>query len=213
MPGCLKNVFATVGCVTVLAAAGVAGWEYRAQLAELYHSVTGDAAGAARTGYPSPAALASGERKEAAVRRADGPSDVTLTPAETAALIAEGLAPGASDVLDSLSVTLAPGRLTLQGRINTAILNPDFLGPFKETLARVEPFTIAGPVHVTAPGLLAWTPDVFTVHAVPFPASAVPRLTDKLTGRTDGAIPIVVPRTIGDVRIRAGGVTFYRRTD
>lgn len=214
MAGCLKNAFAAVGCVTVLAAAGVAGWEYRAQLAGVYHSVVdGGAHPREVTGFATVAARRTAEQKVAAMRRAGGPAYVVLSASEMAALVTEGLAPSARRSLDSLHVTLALDRLTLEGRINTEVLSPEFLGPFRGALAREEPVEIAGPAHVAAPGVVVWTPDLFVVRAVPFPASAVPRLANKLTGRSDGAIPLAVPVTIGDLRIRADGVTFYRRTN
>jgi len=214
MAGCLKNAFATVGCVTVLAAAGVAGWEYRAQLAGVYHAVVGNASSdSASAGMASASAKRSAERKEGAMRGSRGPAYVVLNASEIASLIADGLAPSARASIDSIRVTLGAGRVTLDGRINTAVLSPDFLGPFKEALASEEPVKIAGPAHVVKPGVIAWTPDLFTVRAVPFPASSVPRLVNKITGRRDGAIPIAVPPAVADVRIRPDGVTFYRRTN
>ena len=72
---------------------------------------------------------------------------------------------------------------------------------------------IAGAARVAGPGLVAWRPDVFTIRQFPFPGSVVPRLVNRLTGRDDGSLPIAVPPTVGDLRIRVDGVTFYRRID
>ena len=44
-------------------------------------------------------------------------------------------------------------------------------------------------------------------------AAAVPRVVNRLTGRTDSHVPLAVPETVNDVRVRPGGVTFYRRID
>jgi hypothetical protein len=60
---------------------------------------------------------------------------------------------------------------------------------------------------------VAWRLDSIRLRAFPFPASLVPRLVNAVTGGRDGTVPIVVPATVGDVRIRSDGVTFYRRAN
>lgn len=51
------------------------------------------------------------------------------------------------------------------------------------------------------------------IRAFPCPQAVVPRLVNRLTGHTDGHVPLAVRETVGDVWVRPGGVTFYRRTD
>ena len=51
-----------------------------------------------------------------------------------------------------------------------------------------------------------------TVNAPAFSAS-IPLLVDRLTGGTDGVLLIAVPPTVGEVRVRSEGVTFYRRDE
>jgi hypothetical protein len=60
---------------------------------------------------------------------------------------------------------------------------------------------------------VGWTPDEIVLRAFPFPASVVPRLVNAIMGVRNGVVPIVVPPTVGDLRIREDGVTFYRRAD
>jgi hypothetical protein len=78
-------------------------------------------------------------------------------------------------------------------------------------LSAREPVRVSGPARVAAVGAVAWKPDSFVVRSFPFPESAVPVVVNKLTGRPDGIVPISVPPTVGDLRIRTSGVTFYRR--
>lgn len=215
---CLRNALAGVGCVTVLAAAGIAGYQYRAQLVGAVRSVTGDR-GATRAdtaqgvGWPSETALRAARRKEAAMGRARGPAFVVVTADEMAALVAAGLDPLARAALDSLRVILGPGRFALEAQVRTSRLGREALGPLAGVLAEREPLRLAGPAAVAEPGRVAWRPDEVQLRAFPFPASLVPRLVDALTGGRDGIVPLVVPSTVGDVRIRPDGVTFYRRTD
>jgi len=211
--GCLRNVFAMVGCATVLLVGGVAAWQYRAQLSGLYRSFAGTPGGlgGASTGIATDSALASAIAKRDAMARRDGPVYIVLSAAELAALVRDGLDPAARAALDSVTVVLARDRFTLRARLNTRIFTDDLLGPLARVLDAQEPVIIAGPARMDGPGLVAWRPDAFTIRQFPFPASAVPRLVNRLTGRDDGVLPIVVPPTVGDLRVRADGVTFYRR--
>lgn len=217
MPGCLKNAFATVGCVTVTVVLLVVGWEYRAQLAGAYRSVTGHGAAdsdvEAVAGVPSRDALRSARRKEAAIAKRGGPAYVVLGADEVAAVIVDALDSTARAALDSVRVTLSSGRVALEARINTSVLSPEVFGPFKGALDRVERTRIAGPARLAGVGVMRWAPDEFAIRAFPFPASAVPRLMDKLTARRDGAVLIDVPLTVGDCRLRNDSLTLYRRSD
>lgn len=228
--GCFKSLLASVGCLTLLVVGGLVGWHYRAQVAGLYRSVLGerrvapaDPAAAAppvaaaadtapRLGRPSDAARRSARDKEAAMARRDGPPYVLLTADEMASLIRDGLDPVARAALDSLEVTLMADRFEMRGQVRTALLD-GMLGPFAGMLASREPLLIAGPARVAGVGVVAWEPDSVMVRAFPFPRTAIPVLINQLTGGNDGTLQIGVPPTVGDLRIRPDGVTFYRRVN
>lgn len=220
MQGCFRNLLASVGCLTVLAVGGVVAWQSRAQLAGLYRSVTGGATRAdppentadppSPVGRPSDAALGSARAKEADMARSNGPPLVVLTAAEMAALISDGLDPAARAALDSVEVTLMDDRFALRAQLLTELLGGQ-LGPVGGLLDRREPLLVSGPARVAGVGVVAWEPDSFTVRAFPFPRSAIPVLVNRLTGGSDGTVQIGVPPTVGDLRIRPSGVTFYRR--
>lgn len=213
MVGCLRNIFAFVGCLVVLAAGGVVAWEYRAEVVGFVRSVTGGERRAVRIGVPgapSPQALRSAERKQREIARRGGPPYVTLSAEEMASLIESRLDPAARLALDSLTVALDEARFALQGSLRTDVFTRELLGPLAELVETVHPFVIAGPASVRAPGQLAWEVDAFVIRAFPLPRSAIPPLLNKLTGRSDGVFVIPVPGTVGDVRIRPDGVRFYR---
>jgi hypothetical protein len=163
-------------------------------------------------GTPTEAALRAARDAEARIARRDGPDSVVLSAAELAALVADGLDATARAALDSLEVTLEPQRVTLRAQVRTERLGRELLGPLVGVLAPREPLRMAGGAVVARPGVLAWQPVEFAVRDFPFPASLVPRLVNRLTGGDDGTVPIAVPETVGGVRIRGDGVTFYRRT-
>lgn len=170
------------------------------------------APGNARTvGRPSPTALASAQRKQDSMRRLRGPASVSLTADEMASLVQAELQPQARRALDSLGVRLGPGRLTLLGYLVTAELGPELFGPLASMFQPLEPVLVSGPARATAPGVIAWEPDSFVVRNYLLPQSAIPVLVRRLTGGSNGAIPIAVPPTVSRIRIDAGTVTFSRR--
>lgn len=218
--GCFRSVFAAVGCATVLMVGGVAGWKYRAQLGDTYRWVAERWRGApsmteaARDpGVPSREARRSAERKEAAIGRRDGPAYVVLTASELAALIEDRLDPVARAALDSIRVTLDEGRFGLAARLRTDGVTAAALGPVADILGPRQPIRMVGPVEVAQPGAVRWAPDEVVIHKLPLPRAAILRLVDHLTGESEGVFIIPVPPTVGDVRVRASGVTFYRRIE
>lgn len=217
MKGCLRNLLAGVGCVTLLILGAVLGYHYRAQLRGLVDSVWSDAAvvtdSLSLAGLASEDALTRARRKEARMASRSGPATVRLTAAELAALIEDGLDPVARRSLDSIRVVLAHDRFTVEALLVTTGLERGVLGPLGDIVDAREPVRFAGPAVMTEPGRVAWVPDEIVLRAFPFPASVVPRVVNAILGVRDGAVPIAVPATVGDLRIREDGVTFYRRTD
>lgn len=219
--GCLKSAFALVGCATLLVAGGIVAYEYREQIAgaarsvlrEVGHAEETDGAAGEAVGWPSAESLRSAKRKRAAMARTPGPAYVVFTPDEMASLIEQGLEAAARAALDSLHVVVSGDRFALRASLRTSIFGRELLGPFEGLLEDREPLEMAGPARFARTGVIAWQPDHFRLRAFPFPRALVPRLVNRLTGRDDGTVPILVPGTVGDVRIRADGITFYRRTD
>jgi hypothetical protein len=216
--GCLKNALAGVGCATLLVVGGVAAYHYRAQIRGLVDSVRGEPARwtadtTGTVGYPSEAALRSARGAEARMAAPDGPSEVSLSADELAALIADALDPAARRVLDSIRVVLTPGRFTLEAALLTTGLDRGLLGPLRDMFDAREPVRMGGPAAVVGRGRVAWRPDELSLRAFPFPAALVPRLVDAIMGVQNGAVPIPVPATVGAIRIGADAVVFERRKD
>ncbi|MSR05792.1 MAG: hypothetical protein EXR93_01790 [Gemmatimonadetes bacterium] len=166
---------------------------------------------ASRIGKPSASALTSARDKEDAMRRPNGPPSVTLSANEMASLVEAGLEPDARRAIDSVSIRLDPGRLSLQGFLVTSALGTDVFGPLAAMFNPLEPLWVSGPAHATSPGVVAWEPDTFMVRNMSLPQSAIPMLVKRLTGALNGAIPIAVPPTVSRITIDAGTVTFSRR--
>ena len=215
--GCFTNLFAGIGCLTVLCLGAVGAWYFRADIAEIYRSVvereTGGGATQLTMGFPSPAALQSAMEKERAIARRDGPERVVLSADEMASLIEDRLATEARQALDSITVTLGRGRFTLEAELQTESFGRDLLGPLRGMIDPREPIRVSGPAEIRAPGVIGWEIDEFRVASFPFPGPAIPVLVDRLTGGAGGAILFAVPAEVDDLRIRPDGVTLYRRTN
>jgi hypothetical protein len=173
--GLIRDTLAGIGCLTVVAAGAVALYQYRTPLGRLAKRTIaqyGEADTVRATGYPSAEALRRARQKEADLTWSGGPSRVTVTADEMAALVHDGLDPAARAALDSLRVTLAPGRFALEARVRTDRLGRDVLGPLSGVLDEWEPLRMSGPASLADTGRVAWRPDEFQVRAFPFPGLA-----------------------------------------
>ena len=215
--GCFTNIFAGIGCLTVLLIGAAGVWYFRADISEFYQTfVERDAdidAVQMTTGRPSPAALESAMEKERAIARRGGPDRVDLDADEMASLIADRLATEARQALDSIVVFLERDRFSLEAELQTEFFGRDLLGPLRGIIDPLEPIRISGPAEIRAPGVIGWAVDEFRVASFPFPGPAIPVLVDRLTGGEGGAMLLAVPAEVDDMRIRPDGVTFYRRTN
>jgi hypothetical protein len=216
--GCFKNFFATVGCITVLVLLAIGAWTFRDQLGGAYRSVTGtaeptDLPSDTTVGVPSAAALRSAERKEELVAHGGGAGYVVLTADEVASVIQDRMASAAREAVDSLRAILSSDRVTLEGQILLDVFGRDALGPLAEFLGSRQPLRMAGPVALRGVGVAAWRCDEFVIRSFPFPASAIPRLVNYMTGGDEGLFLFEVPATVGEIRVRADGITLYRRVD
>lgn len=214
--GCLKNFFAMIGMVVVVGAGSIAAWTYRVEIRDYYGRWKGKESAVAATptsGRPSDEALRSARRTSAEMERADGPSTATLDADAMASLVLEGIARGAANAIDSLTLTLGEDRVSLDALVITEIFARDLLGPFSGVLDRTERIRVSGPVRVVREGVMAWTPDELKIRSFPMPGAVIGPMVNTLTGGSDGAFRIPVPTTVSDVRVRTDEITFYRRTD
>jgi hypothetical protein len=216
MKGCFKNVFAGIGCLAIAVFLVFGAWYFRAELAEGFRKLVGEDRGSSTPlimGRPSDASLRSAEEKESEIGRRDGPDRIELSADEMASIVRDRLTPSARRAIDSLNVILERDRFSLQGELLTDVFGRDLLGPLQGIIDPREPIRVSGSVEMRGPGVVAWEIDEFVISSFPFPGPAIPLLVDRLTGGSDGVILIAVPPTVGDVRIRSDGVTFYRRAE
>jgi hypothetical protein len=215
--GCFTNIFAGIGCLTVLALGLIGAWYFRDDIADLYVSIverdTDPGPTEPTTGHPSSSALRSAVDKERDIARSGGPDSVILDADEMASLIEDRLTRAARQALDSMTVTLELDRFTLEAALETERFGGDLLGPLRGMIDPREPIRISGPAKVRAPGVIGWDVDEFRVASFPFPGPAIPVLVNRLTGGDGGAMLFAVPAEVDDLKIMPDGVTFYRRAN
>ena len=214
--GCLKNIFAAVGCATVLVFGTMVGWRYRTQFVDAYRAFRGVPIVATEVfgegpGRASADALRSARRKHERMSRLDGPELVAMSAAEIASLIRDGLDPVGQRALDSLTVTLKEGQFVMEAVLVTEVWGREALGMMGGLLQPLEPLRVAGPAHIERRGVMAWEPLEFSVRSLPFPRVAIPPIVNRLTGGDNGLILLAVPATVAEIRISPGQATMYKR--
>jgi hypothetical protein len=199
--------------ILVLAALVSGGWLFRReittairpQVARLRQSFDSEASG------PGPGDLARARDKVDSLHGWNADS-VLLTANEMAALIASGMPPSVSPHLDSLSVKLGDGRVSVSARLETTQIPKDVLGPLAGALNPWERVTAAGAVASAAPGRAEWRVDALTLRGFTLPEEASRRLIDRaLPGAKGGIIPLTLPAGIVRLRVRPAGVSLYRK--
>jgi hypothetical protein len=161
-------------------------------------------------GIAGPSALARARDKVDSLHgwRADS---VVLSAAEMGSLVMDGLSRDARRHLDSLTVTLGEGRVTVAALLETAAIPPDQLGPLAGALDPWERVSATGVLAVTRPGFAEWRVDSLTLRGFTLPAQASRQLLGRaLAGAGDGVVPLALPRGIAALHIRPAGVALFR---
>lgn len=218
MNGCLKGLFRLFVFALLLVGVAAAYW-YRQPIERAFDRLVGRRATAlpkvspdSGIGAPTPAALASAQRKLAALAAARGPDSVVLTPNEMASLVGNGIDWTVRKTFDSLRIELSEGSIAVNARLDTKLIPQDALGPLRGLLADREPIRIAGPLKIGRPGLARWTVQSIALRGFPFPPPAVKALARQTAGAdSTGSVGLQVDPAIAQLTIHPTGVVLYRK--
>ena len=218
MNGCLKGLFRLFVFVLLLVGVAAAYW-YRQPIGRAFDRLVGRRGTAlpkvspdSGIGAPTPAALASAQRKLASLAAARGPDSVVLTPNEMASLVGNGIDWTVRKTFDSLRIELSEGSIAVNARLDTKLIPQDALGPLRGLLAEREPIRIAGPLKIARPGVARWTVRSIALRGFPFPAPAVKALARQTAGAdTTGSVAMQVDPAVASLAIHPGGVVLYRK--
>ena len=152
-----------------------------------------------------------------ALGRRSGPVYSTITAGELASYIfsqiGRQLPPSAQDVRASVR----NGLLYVRASVRLSELGGDqILGPLTGLLGERETMQFGGNFHVLRPGLAEFKVDEIRLREFRVPRAAIPRLIAQLRrgsvpeGVSPDALPLEIPRYIGDVRVNQGKITLYK---
>ncbi|HET7248789.1 MAG TPA: hypothetical protein VFI79_03015 [Gemmatimonadales bacterium] len=218
MNGCLKGLFRLFVFVLLLMGVAAAYW-YRQPIGRAFDRLVGRRDTAlpkvspdSGTGAPTPAALASAQRKLASLAAPRGPDSVVLTPNEMASLVGNGIDWTVRKTFDSLRIELSEGSIAVNARLDTRLIPQDALGPLRGLLAEREPIRIAGPLRIARPGVARWTVQSIALRGFPFPPPAVKALARQTAGAdSTGSVALQVDPAVAQLTIHPTGVVLYRK--
>jgi hypothetical protein len=208
MIGCLTLPFRLLGLALIVLLVA-AGWLYRDRIVDEVGRLSRSEQPAA-AGEPSEAALRSARAKLGAIGRSAGDS-VVLDAAESASLLVAGLEPALRERLDSLTVRLGRGRISVSGLVEIGRLPADVVGPLSMVLRDRERVTIGGPLAFAGPEQARWSIDQLEVRGVPVPSDLVQRVLRRAFGDdADASVVVRVPSAVQAVRIEPQQIILYR---
>jgi len=216
--GCLKGLFRLFVFVLLLVGVAAAYW-YRQPIGRAFDRLVGRRDTAlpkvspdSGTGAPTPAALASAQRKLATLAAPRGPDSVVLTPNEMASLVGNGIDWSVRRTFDSLRIELSEGAIAVNARLDTKLIPQDALGPLRGLLAEREPIRIAGPLKIARPGVARWTVQSIALRGFPFPPPVVKSLARQTAGAdSTGSVALQVDPAVAQLVIHPAGVVLYRK--
>ncbi len=210
--GCLRSLIAQVGCLVVLVALVFFGWVYREQVADVVRRLRGQPPKADVVWVQPAASGTEAQDRLAVLARRGGPAYVDLTAAEIGALLDAALARTGRRVVDSVRVGLLADELRIGGSLDLSGIPRSALGPLQGALGAREPMVIGGPLAVDSAGRLIMQVTTLRVRDFPFPRSTIGALVRQLRipGAEGAAVPVPGIAGVGDVRVTAERVRFYR---
>jgi hypothetical protein len=205
-----------LGCLLLFVVAGALAFLTRERWLP---RVLGERGSAAITWEPvkEPGARKAGDAV-ASLGKPGGPAYVTVSAAELAALMVRSSGHRLPAALDSVEAAIDSETVRVRALVELDdIRGLDALGPLSGLLDKRERIEFTGFLDVIRPGLGEFRVASVQVADLSLPRAAIPRLLARLDSsvRPEGVAPdgiaITIPDYIGDVRVRRGQVTLYRR--
>ena len=212
--GCLGRV----GCLVLLALLAVTAWFTRDRWLSLIRD-RDDSRAAATAASPwqpvNEESAARGRQAVAALGRPAGPVFANVTAAELAGYAMEQLARRLPSA-DSIEAAVQGDRLALRATVRVGELGSGLLGPLAGMLGDRERLKLSGTLRVVRPGVGEFDVKDVTLRDFKAPRGMIPRLMTRLTrgqrpeGVSPSALPLTIPRQVGDVRVANGRITLYK---
>jgi hypothetical protein len=215
--GCI----ARLGCLVLLAILAVGAWFTRDRwMPESMRSHT-----VSTTKGPTwePLSDAGARRTAAALSKLSqqrGPVFQTLSGADAASYIFRELASRLPQSSDSVQAMVSGDRVAMRANVKLSELGgAGALGPLGSMLADREPVQFTGTFRVLKPGLAEFQIQEIKIGAVNLPRAMIPSLIarfdrgQRAAGLDRDALPLPIPRYVGDIRVANGKITLYKTVE
>lgn len=210
--GCI----ARLGCLILLVVAAVVGWFTRDHwLPERYRHTA-----AAHAPTWEPLSAAGAERTRVALdklSRPSGPVFQTLSGADVASYLVNQVTRSMPASADSVQVMVAGDRMAVRANVKLSdVGGAAGLGAIGAMLGDREPVEITGTVKVVRPGLGELQATDVKVRGLSLPHGMIATIMQRVSrGPRDpaldaNALPVPLPRYIGDIRVADGKITLYK---
>lgn len=214
--GCI----ARLGCLFLLAILAIVGWFTRDRwLPERFrtHAET------VPTTTWQPLTDAGAQRTETALSKlgqSRGPVFQTLSGADVASYVVRQLASRLPASADSVQAMISGDRVSLRANVRLSELGgAGALGPLGGMLGDHEPVQFAGTLRVIRPGLAEYQIQNVKIRELSLPRGMIATLIRRMdraqrpTGLDADALPLPIPRYIGDIRVANGKITLYKTVE
>ena len=210
--GCI----ARLGCLFLLAILAVVAWFTRDRwMPERLQSHT--AAAGATTWQPLTAAGADSTRTALSkLSQPRGPVFQTLSGAAVASYVFRELARQLPPSTDSVQALVEGDRMSMRASIDMSELKG--IGPAVGIVGGRERVQFTGTLRVVTTGLAEFEVQQVRIGQLPLPRGMIPTLIRRFergtrpSGLDADALPLPLPRYVGDIRVANGKITLYKNT-
>ena len=216
MFGCVRKL----GCLALVLVLAVALWLTRARWLPLVSGDGDRAAAPAGEGVWEPVTQAGAERARMAIAGLaprSGPVFANLRPGDVASYVFLALRRELPPSATNIAATVIGDRLYVRAEVSLAdVGGAEILGPLAGFLGDRETMLFGGTFEVLRPGLAQFHVLELKLRELAIPQKMLPRLVQRIgrgarpEGVAPGALPLVIPDHIGDVRVGKGKVTLYK---
>lgn len=218
--GCI----ARLGCLCLLVVLAVVAWFTRDEwLPAQYHTRP---AVAASPGTWEPLSNAGAQRVDSALARLSqrqGPVFETLSGVDAASYLIRELTNQLPPSADSVEATAEATHVAIRANVSLSDMGgAAVLGPIASMLSDRERVQLTGTLQLVRPGLAEFKIQDLKVHEMNLPHAMIPTLIKRFDRRPrpggrdsgstldDDALPLPLPRSVADIRVANGKITFYK---
>jgi hypothetical protein len=209
--GCI----ARLGCLIVLVCLAVVGWFTRDRwLPARFRPHSAATTQSARWEPLSPAGAARAQTALTKLAQPTGPAFQTLSSSDLASYAMGALSRQLAGTVDSVETRVSGDTVAMRGVVQTAKLGG--LGSIASMLSDRERVQLAGTFRVIEPGVAEFQVREVHIGSVPIPSGMIPELLKRMRrgptppGTSANALPVPIPKSVGDIRVARGKVTLYK---